>query len=120
MSSGAVRNAWAFGLAGLSLFTGALAAESVPRPDPLDSKASVPLVQYETVFKGYRRFEDESVTQWRAANDLAQRLGGWKAFAGGKDPEVPASASEAVGNSVPAKQEVPASSDGHAPHKSKK
>jgi hypothetical protein len=44
--------------------------------------ASAPTgVIYRSVFDGYRSHREQPVQSWRAANDLAGRLGGWQAYA---------------------------------------
>jgi hypothetical protein len=37
--------------------------------------------RYESAFADYRRFNDQSVGDWRASNDLVLRIGGWQAYA---------------------------------------
>jgi len=104
----------ACGAAAFTAFANAPAlAQGTPRPDPLNSKAEVPAVRYESVFKGYRKFEDQPVTSWRGANELVNMLGGWKAFASDQVPDVPGSPAEASGARKPAQQQPAASSAGH-------
>jgi hypothetical protein len=71
-------------LAGLSI--AALAAQAQPaakatRPDPLDPRASVPTLTYESSFLQYRRLGDENPVAWREANDTVARIGGWRVYA---------------------------------------
>ena len=66
----------------------AAAPQDNPRPEPSNTKAEVPKVRYESSFRDYRKFEDVPVTSWRQANELAHDLGGWKAFASGKVPDI--------------------------------
>lgn len=40
--------------------------------------------EYASSVAGHRQFRDEPVADWRASNDLAASLGGWKAFASGR------------------------------------
>ena len=91
-------------------------AEAISRPEPSDPNATVPALGYESAFKGYRTIDDQPVASWRAANDLARQLGGWKAFASDKVPEISESAADrgTTPKSVP--REVPASGSGHAGH----
>ena len=51
------------------------------RPDPLDPKASVPALAYESSFSQYRRLGDEKPVSWREANDTVARIGGWRVYA---------------------------------------
>lgn len=108
----------ACGAAALTAFANAPAlAQNTPRPDPLNSKAEVSALQYEPAFKGYRKFEDQPVTSWRGANDLVNKLGGWKAFASDQVPDVPDSPDGVSGARKPAQEQPAASSAGHAGHK---
>lgn len=61
----------------------AQAQSTVPaaRPDPLDPKASVPTLIYESPFSQYRRLGDEKPISWREANDTVTRIGGWRVYA---------------------------------------
>jgi len=68
---------------------GAAATRDATRPEPSNAKAEVPKMKYESPFRDYRKFEDVPVTSWRQANELAHDLGGWKAFASGKVPDIP-------------------------------
>jgi len=56
-------------------------ANAQPRPDPADPEARVPPAQYSSPFAGYRPTGDEPVGNWRAANDEAGRIGGWREYA---------------------------------------
>lgn len=60
----------------------AQAAASGRRPDPLDARAAVPGVAYDSALSRSRRatFEERSIP-WREANDTAARIGGWRAYA---------------------------------------
>ena len=51
------------------------------RADPLDPKASVPALTYESSFSRYRRLGDEKPVSWREANDTVARIGGWRVYA---------------------------------------
>ena len=64
----------------------ALTAQAQPaaraaRPDPLDPKASVPALTYESPFSQYRKLGDEKPVTWRDANDTVTRIGGWRVYA---------------------------------------
>ncbi len=82
-------------------------------------KMDTPGVAYESPFKGYRKFEDQTVASWREANDLVHQLGGWKAFAGGKVPDVPAAPVAAGEPPKPPQPQAPPATAGHAGHKTK-
>ena len=56
-------------------------AATSARPDPLDAKASVPTLSYESSFSQYRRMGDEKPVSWRDANDTVTRIGGWRVYA---------------------------------------
>ncbi len=56
-------------------------AKAAARPDPLDAKASVPALSYESSFAQYRRLSDEKLISWREANDTVTRIGGWRVYA---------------------------------------
>ena len=56
-------------------------AAKAARPDPLDPKASVPALSYESSFAQYRRMGDEKPVSWRDANDTVARIGGWRVYA---------------------------------------
>lgn len=57
------------------------AQAAASRPDPLDAKASVLAVAYDSPFTGYRTFVDQDVTSWKETNDTAGRIGGWRIYA---------------------------------------
>lgn len=65
------------------------------RPDPLDAKASVPMLSYESPFSRYRPLSDDKAVSWREANDEVTRIGGWRAYA--REAQAPASATPAAG-----------------------
>ena len=51
------------------------------RPDPLDAKAVVAPLTYESSFARYRPLSDEKLISWREANDTVARIGGWRVYA---------------------------------------
>ncbi len=53
---------------------------TTPRADPLDPKASVPALRYESSFDPYRRLSSEKPVSWREANDTVARIGGWRVY----------------------------------------
>lgn len=69
----------------VSLFA-TLTAQAQPagpaaRPDPLDPRAGVPALSYESSFSQYRRLGDDKPISWREANDTVARIGGWRVYA---------------------------------------
>ncbi len=75
-------------------------AAKVARPDPLDPKASVPTLSYESSFAQYRRLADEKPVSWRDANDIVTRIGGWRVYAREAQQPDPAPASAAASAAV--------------------
>lgn len=94
-----------------ALLAAALTAHAQPtaratRPDPLDPKAGVPTLTYESSFSQYRRLGEPKPIPWREANDAVARIGGWRAYAREAQQPEPASVakpSEPVGRSETAK-----------------
>ena len=56
-------------------------AAPATRPDPLDPKANVPALTYQSSFSQYRRLDDGKPISWREANDTVARIGGWRVYA---------------------------------------
>ena len=77
-----------------------------------------PRASYSSPFAAYRGYRDEPLRPWRDSNELARRLGGWKAFAGGQEPKL------GEREAKPAKAEAqpaPAGSpEGHSGHGARK
>ena len=89
-----------------------LAAQAQPaakaaRPDPLDPKASVPVLSFESSFSQYRRLGDEKPISWRGANDTVTRIGGWRVYAREAQQPDPAPAAK-PGVAAPATKPVDA------------
>jgi hypothetical protein len=111
-----------------TLATQAQPAAKAARPDPLDAKASVPTLSYESSFAQYRRLGDEKPVSWRDANDTVTRIGGWRVYAREAQQPDPAPAAK-PGNGAPATKPVDAGPapnpndsakpmpDGHGGHK---
>ena len=81
-----------------------LAAQAQPaakaaRPDPLDAKASVPALSYESSFSQHRRLGEEKPVSWRDANDTVTRIGGWRVYAREAQQPDPAPAAKPVNTS---------------------
>jgi hypothetical protein len=70
------------------------------RPDPLDPKASVPTLRYESSFAQYRRLGEEKPVSWRDANDTVTRIGGWRVYA--REAQQPDTAPTTAPASAPA------------------
>lgn len=83
--------------------------------DPLDPKAEVPPVKYESPFNAYRPEREPKLQDWPQLNDKVRRLGGWKAFAKGDVAEDPSSS--ATVPSAP-RNEPPSATrhEGHGSH----
>ena len=87
-------------------------AQKKARPDPADSKVSVPPVIYVSPLKQYQPLGDENVTSWKAANDLVGKIGGWKTYA--KEAQATESPGQPIQPSAP--QAKPPIQDGHSGH----
>ena len=59
----------------------AAAPASTPAPDPADSAAAVPRLNYSSAFAGYRKAADDAAPNWKASNDLTRQIGGWRTYA---------------------------------------
>jgi len=68
--------------------TAAPANESNARPD-----IAPPVLEYRSVFEGYRPFGEVDPVPWREANDTVLRRGGWRAYARESDSAVEAPSS---------------------------
>jgi hypothetical protein len=51
------------------------------RADPLDVQARVPAAAYVSSLAGFRRLGDDQRIDWRQANEVVNRIGGWRAYA---------------------------------------
>jgi len=84
-------------------------SSSTPRPDPLDPKAQVPSVRYESAFAKFRRIGDDKPVTWREANDTVARIGGWRVYAReAQQPDPAAAAKQAAPSAAPASTAQPA------------
>ena len=97
------------------LFSMLLAAQAqaqsptTTRPDPLDPKAQVPSVRYESAFAQFRRIGDDKPVAWREANDAVARIGGWRVYAReAQQPDPAAAAKQAAPSAAPASTTAPA------------
>lgn len=100
------------------LFTGLLSAQAhaqvqsqsptTARADPLDAKAQIPAVRYESAFAQFRRIGDEKPVAWREANDTVARIGGWRVYAReAQQPEPAAAEKPAAPAQAPASVPAP-------------
>jgi hypothetical protein len=62
---------------------------------------------YVSSFDGYRRFADQPVDSWAAANARVRQIGGWRAYA--RESQTPIAPE-------PTSADTKSSSDGHASH----
>lgn len=70
---------------------GAALAQEPRRAGPAEASANAPNSRYDSVFTGYRRYQDEPIAPWREANDEMRRLGGHVGHVPGTaTPSVPA------------------------------
>ena len=98
-------------------------AATAARPDPLDPKASVPALRYESSLLQYRRLGEDQPVAWRDANDAVARIGGWRTYAReAQQPEVapaakPAAAAPAAKPKEAAKPMPMPMPQGHGGHK---
>ena len=51
------------------------------RTQPHNAMTDAPVVFYQSALSGYRAFQDEKVSSWKASNDNVARIGGWRAYA---------------------------------------
>ena len=65
---------WLFPVAGLP-------QTPTVKPDPSSAAAATPRLSYDSAFTGYRALVEEVVAPWRDTNDIAGRIGGWRAYA---------------------------------------
>lgn len=70
------------------------------RPDPLNPKAQVPALRYESAFAQFRRVGGDQPLAWREANDAVARIGGWRTYA--REAQQPDAAATPVPGPVPA------------------
>lgn len=71
-------------LLALPLWVAAVHAQPVvAAPASADNapEALSPPVAYQSALEGYRPYTDEKTINWKEANDVAGRIGGWRAYA---------------------------------------
>ena len=72
-------------------------ASAQSRADPADPAAHVSAATYRSLFADYRAIGDETVGDWRAANDEVGRIGGWREYA--REAQAPEGTRTAPGRS---------------------
>ncbi len=85
----------------LALCAAALTAQAQPaaptaRPDPLDPRARVPALVYETSLSPPPRAGNDKPIAWRDANDAVARIGGWRTYLRETQQPDPAAAEKPV------------------------
>jgi hypothetical protein len=86
---------------------------ATPRPDPMDPRADVPAVRYESTFTQPARPAHPAAIGWRDANDAVARIGGWRAYA--REAQQPEPARPPAAAPAPAAS-APSKPHGHAGH----
>ncbi|HET9976874.1 MAG TPA: hypothetical protein VFQ20_05520 [Burkholderiaceae bacterium] len=71
-------------------------ALAAPRPDPADPAASTPRLEHRSALAGYQRHADTPAADWRSANQLVERIGGWRAYARESAPSASAPSRDAA------------------------
>jgi hypothetical protein len=79
--------------------------------DPLDAKAPVPAVHYQSTLKRSAAPGAERAVSWREANDTVTRIGGWRAYA--REAQAPQPAASAAPIPAPS----PSKPGPHSGHK---
>lgn len=91
-------------------------ATNAAHPDPFAVSARVPPLTYQSALKAYRPLTEEKITPWRESNEVARQLGGWSAFAGGREPNIQAPESGSKARYQPVTPAKPDSEAGHPSH----
>ena len=89
-------------------------ASAQPRPDPGDPEARVPAAVYRSPFADYRALGEETVGNWRRANDEVGRIGGWREYA--REVQEADSSSKAPGAPAAKPSPAPTQKGGHEGH----
>ncbi len=77
-------------VAAIAAMAGCTAMPPAPAgPDPADPAAVAPAAAYRPVFGGYQPYTDQTVGNWREANDAVGRIGGWREYAREAETPVP-------------------------------
>ena len=89
-------------------------ASAQSRADPADPAARVPAAAYRSPFADYRLLGEETVGNWRAANDEVGRIGGWREYA--REVQEAESSSKSPGAPAAKPSPAPAQKGGHEGH----
>lgn len=81
------------------------AAPQATKPDPLDPKAAVPVLIYQSTFKPTMAPAGKPMS-WREANDNVARIGGWRVYA--REAQQPDAAAAPASAPAPMSAPVPA------------
>ncbi len=71
-------------LLAMSLGVTAAHAQTAPVAPPMTEKAPTAQVApapYQSALDGYKPYTEEKTGNWKEANDLSARIGGWRAYA---------------------------------------
>ena len=76
-------------------------AAAAPQADPLDARAPVPALRFDSALAGYKRLGDVPVASWRESNETVNRIGGWRVYAREPAQAEPAKAATPSPSAVP-------------------
>ena len=65
----------------LPCLLGMSASSWAAQPDPLNAQAHTPALEYQSPLSGYQPYSEPPLQNWREANDLVGRIGGWRTYA---------------------------------------
>ena len=66
------------------------AAQTTAMAPATPSKTQIEPAKYRSALEGYQPYTDEKMADWKAANDTAGRIGGWRVYAKeARQPQVP-------------------------------
>lgn len=77
-------------------------ALAAARPDPADPAASTPRLLHRSALADYKQPADGPASDWKSANQLVERIGGWRVYARESAPSASAPAREAAPGAAPA------------------
>ena len=86
----------------LALPAGAWANE----PDPLDADASASSLTYQSPLARYQSWREQPLADWREANELVGRIGGWRTYAQEPYSEPPAAEPKATQPTAPVEPDM--------------
>ena len=67
-------------LLGLLISSPVYAQTATPKSAAKPAMAEAP-EPYRSAFEGYQPYAEEKITNWKAANDTVERIGGWREYA---------------------------------------